>query len=120
MKLEDALSAHAEWKFRLRRFIDGGSEKLSSAVACRDDQCELGKWMQTPHPALAAFAEFGEAKAAHAEFHRRVGEVVRAVEQKDPAHALALLGPSSKFERASTNIGTALVRLRRAIQARAA
>lgn len=121
MKLEDAIAAHAEWKLRLRKYVDGTSaEQLVAATICRDDQCALGKWMHGDGRRLASVAEFVEARAAHADFHRHAGDVVRAVDAGDRPRATGLLAPSGAFEKASLSVASCLVRLRRALQTRAA
>ena len=121
MKLEDAIAAHAEWKLRLRKYVDGTStETLVAAVVCRDDQCALGKWMYGDGGRLATVAEFVDARAAHADFHRHASDVVRAIDAGDRARAASMLGAGAAFEKASMNVASSLVRLRRALQARAA
>ena len=43
---DDAIAAHIKWKIRLGQFIDGTStEKLDSAMVCKDNVCVLGKWI---------------------------------------------------------------------------
>lgn len=121
MKLEDAIAAHAEWKLRLRKYVDGAStERLVAATICRDDQCALGTWMYGDGRRLASVAEFVEARTAHADFHRHAGDVVRAMDAGDRGRANGLLAPNGAFEKASMNVGSCLVRLRRALQGRAA
>ena len=121
MKLEDAIAAHAEWKLRLCAYVDGTSrEVLVAATVCRDDQCALGKWMHGDGRRLTSVAEFVAARTAHAEFHRHAGAVVQTVDGGDRARATAMLAPDGAFEKASMNVASSLVRLRRAMQARAA
>jgi len=117
VKLEDAIAAHTEWKFKLRQFVDNtGEAKLQSAIVASDSACALGRWMHGDGKKLETVPEFREARAAHAEFHRCAGEVVRAVETNDRTHASSLLAASGAFERSSQLIGTCLVRLRKAIR----
>jgi Chemoreceptor zinc-binding domain len=47
--IDTAISAHENWKLRLRNYLDGKStEQLSPEVVCLDDKCDLGKWLHGP------------------------------------------------------------------------
>jgi hypothetical protein len=51
---DHAILAHSRWKKRLQSLIDGSSlEKLDVETVRRDDQCDLGRWMQTVSPPFA-------------------------------------------------------------------
>lgn len=93
MNFEEAITAHQRWKTRLRVLIDGKStETLDPKVVCRDDQCELGKWIHGDGgKAMGAKPEFGEMKTTHAAFHVVAGNVVKKALAGDKAGAGVML-----------------------------
>ncbi len=106
-----AIQAHVLWKLRLQNYINGKGEALDAAVVGCDCDCVLGHWIHSegeevygPHPT------FREVKAIHAEFHRRAGEVVRAVDNGDRPGAQAILG-AQEFLKASEQIKKKLASL---------
>ncbi|MCK9380880.1 MAG: CZB domain-containing protein [Sulfuritalea sp.] len=88
-----AVDAHMKWKMQLEGCINGTStEHLQVDVVCRDDQCELGKWIHDRGAEMFGFSEtFSDLKARHADFHRCAGGVLAAAQSGDTAGALKLL-----------------------------
>ncbi len=114
MNFEDAISAHQKWKTRLRMHIDGKSnEALDPAQVCKDNQCDLGKWIHTEGArTMAAKPEFGEVKATHAHFHTVAGEVLKKSLAGDKTGASATLdGP---FFDASNKVVQAIMKCKKA------
>ncbi len=91
--LPGAITAHVNWKARLQKFIDGKSdEKLEPMMVCRDDQCDLGKWIHGPGTdRFYADEAFRGLRADHAQFHYVAANVVRYMQDDDRAGAEALL-----------------------------
>lgn len=90
---EDAKTAHIKWKTRLVDYVAGRStEHLEVDKVCRDDQCPLGGWIYGKAQKYVHTAEYKELKAAHAEFHQSVGNVVKCVHDNKQADAKQLLG----------------------------
>jgi len=93
INLADAVQAHIHWKLRLENYVNGKSdEALDPLVIARDDQCDLGKWINGP--GLQAFhdnKEFLQLRDNHAQFHYLAANVVKHVQDKDTAGAHALL-----------------------------
>ena len=90
----DAINAHILWKIRLEDYLNGTSEeKLDPESICRDDQCELGKWIYGP--ALKHFHDADEGfktlRDDHAQFHTIAGYVVLSVQANDRAAAQVLM-----------------------------
>lgn len=93
MNFDDAIAAHIKWKVRLHQFIDGTSaEKLSSAVVCKDNQCDLGKWIYGDGAKFKAAPHYQDLVKKHANFHICAAEVVKKVEGGDKTGAHAALG----------------------------
>jgi PAS domain S-box-containing protein len=93
MNFDDAIAIHIKWKARLSRFVEGSStETLHSATICRDDRCELGKWIYAEGARYEALPQYRDLVKKHAAFHVLAGEVAKLVESSDRAGAKAMLG----------------------------
>jgi hypothetical protein len=110
MNFDDAMVAHMRWKFRLTDAIEGKSaEKLDPKMVCRDDQCDLGKWIHAPGQP-GNDVDFAELKREHAVFHVQAAAVLDAIGAKKAQQAQEILnGPYSKV---SANVIMLIKRLR--------
>lgn len=89
----EAKQAHLKWKVRLVNYINGKSdEKLEASKVCRDDQCDLGKWIHGPAKRYVNSREYQALKSAHADFHASVGAIVESIDQGQVDDAKRLLG----------------------------
>jgi methyl-accepting chemotaxis protein len=112
MNFDDAIAAHIKWKVRLTQFIDGTStEQLKSETICKDNLCDLGKWIYGEGAAYKAKPHYTDLVSKHANFHRCAGDVVKKVEGNDKAAAKALLGGA--FSVASKETVTAIMELKK-------
>lgn len=116
MNFDEAVAAHVKWKTRLRMFIDGHGETLQSAAVCKDNHCDLGKWIHGEAQAYRVLPSYALLRAEHANFHRCAGDVVKRVESGDLAGAHALL-ESSAFTAASSKTVGAIGRMKRELGA---
>jgi methyl-accepting chemotaxis protein len=113
MNLDTAISAHAEWKTKLRGAIQK-KEQIDATGLASDNKCELGKWLHGE-----AKAKFGKLPshaacvASHAEFHRAAGSVAQAINAGKYSDAETMLGASTPYSAASSAVGTAIIRLRK-------
>lgn len=107
MNFDDAIVAHMRWTFRLTDYIEGKSkEKLDAKVACRDDACDLGRWIKAGEKS----AELETLRQAHAAFHTQAGSVLEAVDAKRTEEARTILeGP---YLKASTAVILLIKRMR--------
>ena len=112
MNFDDAIAAHIKWKVRLTQFIDGnGTEQLRSDVVCKDNLCDLGKWIYGDGSRFAGKPNYKDLVIKHANFHRCAADVVKKVESNDKAGAKSLLaGP---FANASKDTVTAIMELKK-------
>jgi hypothetical protein len=109
MNFDEAIVAHMRWTFKLADYIQGKSkEKLDAKVVCRDDACDLGRWIQ--QNGAKKSAEFEDLRHAHATFHTLAGSVVAAVDAKRPAEAQTIL--DGAYLKASTAVIVLIKRLR--------
>ncbi|MBU1481883.1 MAG: CZB domain-containing protein [Gammaproteobacteria bacterium] len=104
ISIPEAIDVHMRWKGRLQSYVDGTSkEQLDPMVICRDDQCDLGKWILGP--ALQYFHDdegFEKLRSDHANFHFVAGSVVMKVKDNDLAASEALL--NNEYARASRDV----------------
>ncbi|OIP11264.1 MAG: hypothetical protein AUK53_08815 [Betaproteobacteria bacterium CG2_30_59_46] len=88
MNFDDAILAHIKWKVRLARFIDGTStEKLKSEDVCKDNLCDLGKWIYGEGAIFNTKPHYQSLVTKHANFHRCAAAVVKKVESNDSVGA---------------------------------
>jgi len=112
--LTKAVEAHIHWKLRLQSYVDGkSSEQFDPKVIGRDDQCDLGKWINGAgdnhfHDVPA----FSELRADHAHFHAVAGNVVKEMQAKNKAGADALL--KGEYARISHKVVAELTDLNKA------
>lgn len=88
------INSHVQWKVQLESYLNGTlDEKLDPKMICRDDQCQLGLWMQGP--ALQRFdvdnVLFKTLHDDHARFHVIACQVVEKAQANDKAAAQALM-----------------------------
>ena len=113
MDLDKALSAHLEWKMKLRGAMQSQSQLDANAIG-KDNCCPLGMWLHGE-----ARQKFGRAPAymecvsVHAGFHREAGKVAHLINQKRFAEAETAMGPGTPFTTASTAAGVAIGRLKK-------
>ena len=112
MNFDDAIAAHIKWKVRLTQFIDGtSSEKLQSATVCKDNLCDLGKWIYGDGVKYKPLPHYQDLVKKHANFHVCAADVVKKVEGNDKSGAKSALG--GPFAAASKETVTAIMELKR-------
>ena len=93
MDFMKAIAAHQLWKTKLRVLIDGRlPEKIDPNHLGKDDQCELGKWLNTEGmKTLGHKPEFQNLVAVHKNFHTQAALVARKALTGDKAEATRML-----------------------------
>jgi aerotaxis receptor len=106
--LQTFLSAHLNWKARLRDAVRL-QEQFDVETVRKDDCCPLGQWLhgkgrtQWGHlPGLTRLLD------EHAAFHREAGRVAEVANRGDEAGVQRLLGTGSAFSRATQGTVMAL------------
>lgn len=111
MNFDDAIAAHIKWKVRLSQFIDGTSaEKLNSATVCKDNLCDLGKWIYGDGAKYKAAPRYQDLVKKHANFHVCAADIVKKVEGGDKTGAKSSLGGA--FAAASKETVAAIMALK--------
>jgi hypothetical protein len=90
----EAITAHQRWKHHLRDYVDDlAVEPIDYLTACRDDQCELGRWLHGEGRVVHGHRTiFSDLVLKHAQFHLAAGEIIRLKDHNDPVAARMSLG----------------------------
>lgn len=115
LDIDMALAAHENWKVRLQSSLHGHStEDLRPDYICRDDQCELGKWLYgTGLQRLGKYPAFSILLARHKYFHMQASTVAALMQDGDKDKAEQVMG--STYRHASTQLELMLKELRRSL-----
>ena len=113
--LDSAIKAHAQWRTKLRDAARH-QEQLDADTIGRDDCCDLGRWLhgrgQGSYGSLPAFQALVE---CHREFHAVAGSVAQLINRGAYSEAEQALEGNTPFSRASSEVGSAIVRLRKSL-----
>lgn len=114
MVINDAMAAHVVWKVRLTRFVRGDSnESFDSAAICKDNLCDLGKWIYGEGAKYKLSPYYDVLMQKHAQFHLFAAEIVKRMENSDTAGAMEAL--NRPFDAMSGEILTLIVKLRESV-----
>ena len=107
-----ALTAHAEWKNRLIRLINGtSSERLDPAVVCKDDQCGLGKWIHGDGAKqFSSDPLFARLRQQHAKFHEAAAFVIEEAHKQGDVKTL--IADGSNFDQLSGQVISDLISMK--------
>ncbi len=114
--LDSAIEAHAQWRTKLRTAADNHEHLDAKTISC-DDCCVLGKWLHG-----AGGNKFGHSPSfvdlidRHRGFHTAAGKVAQTINRGDYAAAKQMLAGGTDFSRCSSEVGAAIVRLRKEMQ----
>jgi hypothetical protein len=100
-ELSQAISVHAAWKSRFRKFLQGAMD-IDSAAVGRSDSCDFGKWLAEGAGPAQLGADFAAIDAAHKNFHARAAEVVNLQNAGNKDKAGAAVRPTGTFTQAGT------------------
>ncbi len=111
--LDSAIEAHAQWRTKLRAAAEN-HEQLDAKTVGRDDCCVLGKWLhgrgRTKYGHSPSFVDLVD---RHRSFHSAAGKVAQTINRGDYAGAKDMLASGTEFAKASSEVGAAIVRLRK-------
>jgi hypothetical protein len=113
INLDDAIKAHADWKTKFRVAISR-QETMDAATIAKDDCCVLGKWLYGEGKQQYSGVEsYGTLLAKHKTFHVQAGNVANLVNAHKYQEAEAALGAGTSYTAASSDVGQAVIRLRK-------
>lgn len=104
-----AISAHGDWKFRLKRAVNNRAEGLDPEQVRVDNQCAFGQWLYSP--ATLAFRnekDYANVLRLHASFHQEAAQIVRLCQIADATAAEKKLGPESAYSIVSKELTQAV------------
>ena len=111
MDLDEAIGKHIEWKAALRSAI-ANRESVDADTIRRDNCCELGKWLHGEGATCYdSKVNFTRVLDAHADFHRRAGEIADTINAKNYELAETMLDARSDFGAASIAVAAAILGL---------
>jgi len=100
-KSRDAISAHLQWKTKLRNAALNG-ETLDAERISRDDCCPLGQWLYDDHSQQWAHRPaFQNLLNQHAAFHKEAAVVARVINNGQRTQALSMLEGGTSFSNAT-------------------
>ena len=121
LDIDAAQAAHQRWKQQLRaHLLSRGvpsaqtepESPLDAESVCRDDRCDLGRWIHGPGRArLGTFRGFSDLLAHHRMFHRVAGNVLALAAAGKPLDARRML--DEQFEDYSQRVSDDLQLLKR-------
>ncbi len=108
-----AMQAHMAWKQRLEDLLEkvDTRDSLDPLHVCRDDQCQLGKWIHSDAAAHYATSEaYKTLRTAHADFHQAAAKVIILAQSGDDEQAREVLHTGA-FAKASAKVKRELARI---------
>jgi len=114
--LDGAIQAHADWRAKLRTAAMRHETMDAETISC-DDCCVLGKWLhgagQSQYGGKLSFVSLMD---AHREFHQEAGKVARLINQGAYDVAEQQLGGNTAFSKASSQVGAAVVQMKKELK----
>lgn len=114
MDFGKAIQAHIQWKQRLQNCInDKNIGDLNSNNVCKDNLCDLGKWLHSDQPeTIIKDPTFLEIIDRHKRFHEIAGSIVKRIEKLETLDADKELGIDSEYGKVSSKLIALLMRMR--------
>jgi hypothetical protein len=100
MDFKAAINDHQSMKLLMKALIDGRPTVTADAsVICRDDLCELGKWINNDgFKTIGTRATYTALKEHHTKFHAMSGAMVRDIAEGKRENAVKSLGGDYQLE----------------------
>jgi hypothetical protein len=109
MDIRQAIDAHVAWKGMLATYLSHPNQSLDADTVALDDQCDLGKWLQSEGQSESEWPGFAELLRNHARFHLEAANLVRSANAGGRVAEEAALGSKSDYAKASNAVTTALL-----------
>lgn len=115
LNLQQAFTAHMNWRKRLEGILNGTNEERPEVgTVSMDGLCDLGKWLHGEGKARFQISgkpipEFSELMIVHREFHLCAGEILSRFNRGENESAAKYL--RSEFRTASDRVQLALAKL---------
>lgn len=112
MDFDAAIKAHSDWKFKLSTYIKKPDGSLKADEVCLDNKCPLGQWIYGEGAKHSAIPEYATLKSEHAKFHKCAAEVIKKADSGQNASEEVALGSKSEFASASSNVVSAIMKIK--------
>jgi len=113
MNFDNALNAHVSWKTRLSTYLRNPDKSLNANEVVRDNQCELGKWLESEQGKYGTEPAFQELKREYTRFHSVAADVARRADSGKPVTQELVMGASSPYAQCSQKVIEAIIRVRK-------
>ncbi len=113
MNFDDAIKAHSAWKLRLQSYLSNPDKSINPNDVCKDNLCDLGKWIHGDGKKFESMEEFKKLKSEHAKFHKAASDVVIKADNGQSVSEETQLGAKSDFAQSSTAVVTAIMAMKR-------
>jgi methyl-accepting chemotaxis protein len=101
---EKAVSAHAQWKSRLREAIETGKSEWTVADVRADDRCEFGDWLEKFPLSKKTSDRYTHLRSLHTDFHKAASEVLELALAGKKEEAENAMSRGSRFSNTSTEL----------------
>ena len=116
MDFDEAVTAHASWKAKLKTYVQRPDKSLNPNTVAMDNQCKLGQWIYADGAKYSALAEFTELKNQHANFHRTAADLIRRADAGENIYAGGALGATSPFSTLSGKVIELIVKIKEKVK----
>ena len=107
--LDQAIAAHAKWKYRLMEAIDTGKSQWRVGDVRTDNSCDFGKWLSELPLSERLSEHYKKVRALHAEFHGLAADVLELALAGRKDEATAAMALRSRFATVSSNLTMAVM-----------
>lgn len=120
-QIDQAIGAHGLWKSKLRAAIESGALDGDFEELRATDRCVFGQWMHGPNVSETArgSAHWVTVDKMHERFHSAAAKVAELAVTGRAAEARGAMERTGEFGIASTELVTAMLRWKQAIDASA-
>jgi len=113
MDLDEAVSAHSNWKRELRVYVAKGDRSLRPSDISVDHKCALGQWIYSEGASYQSLPEYTKLKYEHSRFHMIAAEVIRKANSGDAISAELEPCSNSEFSTSSSAVVIAIMALKK-------
>jgi hypothetical protein len=107
--LDQAIAAHAKWKYRLMDAIETGKSDFRVGDVRIDSGCAFGKWLAGLPLSQRLSEHSKKVKALHTEFHGLAADVLELALAGRKEEATAAMALRSRFATVSSNLTMAVM-----------
>lgn len=112
MDFDQAITAHTNWKSKLRAYLAKPDHSLVPSEVAMDNKCELGKWINGEGSKHASLPEFQTLRTQHTHFHKAAADVIRHADSGQNTSEEVALGGKSEFSSASSAVVSAIMAIK--------